>query len=75
MSYETKFVLKSFIQFISNDFKLPSFKNKASFSVLNIDGLEKGLCKLKLAHQNSSGFYIGFSGGVKALRGSNLGLP
>lgn len=72
MSYETKFVLKSFIQFIFNDFRLPSFKSKVPSSILRIDGLVKGLNELKQTYEDKKVFYVGFAGGVKALKASSF---
>jgi len=72
MSYETRFVLKSLVQFISNDFKLPAKKQSTTLKVLGIDGLAKGLEELKSKYdEGNSELYIGFMGGLKALEASS----
>jgi len=62
MAYETRFIVKSFVQFISNGFSLPSayVQEGGKYSEGSIQGLEK-LYQAKPA-------YIGFTGGKKALQ-------
>ena len=60
MVYETKFILKSFIQFISNDFLLPKPNNS---SVLGIDEKCKGLeelFKYWKDKESPDSFFVGF---------------
>jgi len=65
MAYETRFVIKSFIQFISNDFTPPSIRKETGGKCS--DGTIKGL-DATLDYCLKHKVYIGFTGGKKSLQ-------
>lgn len=71
MAYETRFILKSFVQFISNNFTLPSLEKSKGGKYA--DGIIKGLDDIYYFIKKHQGaIFIGFEGGPKALEVAEL---
>lgn len=64
LSSETKFLMKSFIQFIQNDFSY--VRGKVLNDVFSFEGKLDGLDSVRNFNQNDP-IYIGFTGGASAL--------
>ncbi len=65
LSSETKFLMKSFIQFIQNDFSFT--KGKELNSGPYYERIANGLPEVRKLAKHNDPVYIGFSGGVSAL--------